>query len=59
LDFSTVTDPETRSLLQEQGVAMLAKPFEVADLISHVRALSHKDGKTAAQEKTSMAGAGA
>ncbi len=57
LTFSTVTDQQTRSFLQEQGVPMLAKPFEVADLISHVRALSQKEAKPAA--KASMAGAGA
>jgi len=58
LTFSTVTDPETRSFLQERGVPMLAKPFEVADLISHVRALCQREGKPA-REKVSMAGAGA
>jgi DNA-binding response OmpR family regulator len=59
LTFSTVTDPQTRSFLQEQGVPMLAKPFEVADLISHVRVLSHRDVKPVNAEKASMAGAGA
>jgi two-component system, NtrC family, sensor kinase len=59
MTFSTVTDPQTRNFLQEQGVPMLAKPFEVADLISHVRALSQRDGKSAAKEKASTAGAGA
>jgi PAS domain S-box-containing protein len=66
LTFSTVTDPQTRSFLQEQGVPMLAKPFEVADLISQVRALSHREVKTTEtkspddkSEKTSMASAGA
>ena len=39
MTFSTVADPETRSFLQEQGIPLLAKPFEVADLISNVRKL--------------------
>jgi DNA-binding NtrC family response regulator len=66
LTFSTATDAETRSFLHEQGVPSLAKPFEVADLISHVRGLSQREGKSAAktkekndEEKASMAGAGA
>jgi len=66
LTFSTATDAETRSFLHEQGVPSLAKPFEVADLISHVRGLSQRQGKSAAktkekndEEKASMAGAGA
>jgi len=54
--FSSVTDQETRSFLQEQGVPSLAKPFEIADLISQVRTLSQRDGEAA---KTSAAGAGA
>src|SRR5207302_4375274 len=37
LTFSTVTDAETRSFLHEHGVPSLAKPLEVADLISQVR----------------------
>jgi len=56
LTFSSVTDQETRSFLQEQGVPSLAKPFEIADLISQVRALSQREGESA---KTSAAGAGA
>jgi len=65
LTFSSVTDPQTRSFLQEQGVPSLAKPFEVADLISQVRALSHREGKPAMktkekdEEKTAVASAGA
>ncbi len=65
LTFSSVTDPQTRSFLQEHGVPSLAKPFEVADLISHVRGLSQREGKPAMktndknEEKASMAGAGA
>ena len=51
-----MTDPETRSFLQEQNVPSLAKPFEIADLISQVRALSQREGKA---PKTSAAGAGA
>jgi PAS domain S-box-containing protein len=45
LTFSTLTDQETRSFLQEHGVPSLAKPFEVADLIAHVRTLSQREGK--------------
>ncbi len=52
LTFSTVTDAETRSFLQEHGVPSLAKPFEVADLISLVRGLSQREGKPAI--KTTM-----
>jgi len=54
--FSSVTDQQTRSFLQERGVPSLAKPFEIADLISQVRALSQREGESA---KTSAAGAGA
>ncbi len=62
--FSTVTDPQTRSFLQKQGVPSLAKPFEVADLISQVRKLSQREGKPATktkennEEKAHVAGAG-
>ena len=59
MTFSTVTDPQTRTFLQEHNVPMLAKPFEVADLITHVRALSQREGKSVDKEKASMAGAGA
>jgi len=45
LMFSSVTDPETRSFLQERNVPSLSKPFEVADLISQVRRLLQKDEK--------------
>jgi two-component system NtrC family sensor kinase len=62
LTFSTVTDHETRSFLQQHGVPSLAKPFEVADLISQVRALSQREGKTATAssepDKSSVVGAG-
>jgi PAS domain S-box-containing protein len=62
LTFSSVTDPETRSFLQDQGVPSLAKPFEVADLISQVRGLIQRDGKSAVKtkgsDKTSAAIAG-
>jgi PAS domain S-box-containing protein len=47
LTFSTLTDQETRSFLQEKGVPTLAKPFEVADLISNVRTLIQREGKPA------------
>jgi two-component system NtrC family sensor kinase len=65
LTFSTVTDQQTRSFLQEHGVPSLAKPFEVADLISQVRGLSQRAGKFALktneknEEKASVASAGA
>jgi two-component system NtrC family sensor kinase len=73
LTFSTLTDQETRTFLQEKGLPTLAKPFEVADLISNVRTLIQREGKPTttkppapnptAQEtneaKTSAAGAGA
>jgi two-component system NtrC family sensor kinase len=65
LTFSTVTDEPTRNFLQEKSVPSLSKPFEVADLISQVRGLSHRNGKSAAKsndrnkEKASVAGAGA
>ena len=68
LTFSTVTDGETRSFLQEHGVPILAKPFEVADLIAQVRALCQREGKAegisadsseTSEEKATMAGAGA
>jgi PAS domain S-box-containing protein len=50
--FSSVTDAETRSFLQEHGVPSLAKPFEIADLISQVRALSQREAATeGAKEK--------
>jgi len=48
--FSTLTDPATRAFLQERGVPSLAKPFEVADLISHLRRLLQREEK-AADEK--------
>jgi two-component system NtrC family sensor kinase len=56
LTFSTVTDQETRRFLQEQNVPSLAKPFEVADLISQVLRLLQKED--AAESKTAAAGAG-
>jgi two-component system NtrC family sensor kinase len=62
LTFSTLTDHETRSFLQQRGVPSLAKPFEVADLISQVRALSQREGKAVASseaDKSSAVGAGA
>ena len=48
--FSSVTDPQTRSFLQEQSVPSLAKPFEIADLISQVRALSQREGNATDKE---------
>lgn len=57
LTFSTVTDPETRRFLQDQNVPSLAKPFEVADLISQVLRLLQRED--AAREKAAAAGSGA
>ncbi len=51
LTFSTPTDTATRSFLQEHGVPSLAKPFEVADLISQVRGLIHREGNPAITSK--------
>jgi two-component system NtrC family sensor kinase len=70
--FSSVVDAETRTFLQEHHVPSLAKPFEVADLISAVRSLSQREGKAASkavvtepvaptdngEDKTHVAGAG-
>jgi len=47
LTFSTVIDAPTRNFLQERNVRSLAKPFEVADLISQVRVLAQKEPKAA------------
>jgi len=64
LTFSTVTDAETRSFLHEHSVPSLAKPFEVADLISQVRVLAQREGNPALktnkknEEKAFMANAG-
>jgi hypothetical protein len=55
LTFSTVTDQETRSFLQTKGVPTLAKPFEVADLISNVRTLIQREGKPATKPPTPTA----
>ncbi|MGD0213709.1 MAG: GAF domain-containing protein [Terriglobales bacterium] len=52
LVFSTVADAETRTFLQEHGVPSLAKPFEVADLISQVRGLSQREGKSVVKTET-------
>jgi DNA-binding response OmpR family regulator len=65
LTFSTVTDVQTRTFLQEHGVPSLAKPFEVADLISQVRTLSQREGHTPSkatdksdEDKVALASAG-
>jgi two-component system NtrC family sensor kinase len=47
LTFSSLTDTETRDFLQKQNLRSLAKPFEVADLISQVRSLLQKDVRVA------------
>jgi len=57
LTFSTVTDAETRRFLQEKNVPSLAKPFEVADLISQVLGLLQRED--AADDKAAAAGSGA
>jgi two-component system NtrC family sensor kinase len=57
LTFSTVMDAETRRFLQEKNVPSLAKPFEVADLISQVLGLLQRED--AADEKAAAAGSGA
>lgn len=40
--FSSAPEPEIRSFLQEQNVPYLMKPFEVSDLITHIRRLLQK-----------------
>jgi len=52
LTFSTVADEQTRSFLQEKSVPSLSKPFEMADLISQVRGLTHRNGNSATQPMT-------
>jgi DNA-binding response OmpR family regulator len=59
LTFASVTDPQTRIFLREAGVPSLAKPFEVADLISRVRGLLQERGETGkSEEKAAIASAG-
>ncbi|HUB01849.1 MAG TPA: GAF domain-containing protein [Terriglobales bacterium] len=61
ITFSSVTDSETRAFLQERSVPSLAKPFEVADLISHVRTLTQRQSKRSspsADGRTAAASAG-
>ena len=60
--FSSMIDSETKSFLQERNVTPLTKPFEVADLISHVRALMQNQAKVAphvSEAKATSATAGA
>jgi len=58
--FSSVVDPEMRAFLQEQNLPFLAKPYEVADLISQVRSLLAKQEKaTPDAGKSISASAGA
>jgi len=40
--FSNAAEPDLRNFLQEKNVHCLMKPFEVADLITHVRQLLQK-----------------
>jgi hypothetical protein len=49
LTFSTVMDADTKRFLQEQDVPSLAKPFEVADLISQVLRLLQREDASAAK----------
>ncbi len=56
--FSSVTDTETRSFLHQHDVPSLAKPFEVADLITQVRALIQRGKPKSTDAKASSAGAG-
>jgi len=59
--FSSMVDTPTRTFLQEHKVPVLAKPFEVGDLISQVRGLTQNQYKAVAkaeEEKTSSASAG-
>jgi two-component system NtrC family sensor kinase len=60
LMFSSVTDPATRSFLEQSHVPSLAKPFEVADLISQVRGLLQKEQAEAGkvEEKAATVSAG-
>jgi PAS domain S-box-containing protein len=46
--FSSVAEPETRQFLQENNVASLVKPFEIADLIAHARRLLQRSQAAAA-----------
>jgi PAS domain S-box-containing protein len=54
LTFSTVTDDKTRDFLQRYGVPSLSKPFEVADLISQVRALSQREENSSETEQANQ-----
>ena len=47
--FSSDTDTETRAFLREHNTPSLAKPFEVADLISQVRSLARRQDKSSSQ----------
>jgi DNA-binding NtrC family response regulator len=57
LTFSSVMDTHTRHFLQEQKMPSLAKPFEVADLISEVRSLLQEADKVAPEGVTEKAAA--
>jgi DNA-binding NtrC family response regulator len=54
LTFSTVVDEETKNFLRDHGVPSLAKPFEVADLISQVRNLAQRDGNRTNHNATTL-----
>ena len=56
LTFASVEDEQSRNFLQERGVSVLSKPFEVGDLINRVRALAQKSkdaGKTGGERAMS------
>jgi two-component system NtrC family sensor kinase len=46
--FSSLAEPEVRSLLEENQVPFLVKPFEIGDLIAHARKLLAKTRSAAA-----------
>jgi hypothetical protein len=46
--FSSLTEPEVRSFLQENSLPHLVKPFEVSELIAHARSLLIKTHAAAA-----------
>jgi two-component system NtrC family sensor kinase len=56
LTFSTVIDQETKDFLQDREVPSLAKPFEVADLISQVRNLAQRRSIAEAKQTESSPG---
>jgi len=55
--FAGNVEEQTRAFLQEHGVPVLVKPFEVADLISQVRAVAHTKDQSALKSKEDKASA--